>query len=145
MIPLLQIPLFIIFKSRSARISKFLEKNLTKLIRLANLFVMIMSIVFSLFVGIIIEVKKRNGSYNKFFVPSLITICWIIFLLPFIVIIPLVATVLENDSNEFKFFVKSSIIGSAFLLMIGVTLLAIFVNIIFQVQSTLLFDNFNDS
>jgi len=95
---------------------------------------MIISILFSIFVGATIEVKKRSGPYHKFFVPSFVSLCWIIILLPFIVIIPLVSAVLENDSDNYKVFVKGSLVGSAFLLMFGVTLFAIIVNVIFQVK-----------
>jgi len=111
--------------------------SFTFLTSLANLIVMIICIFYSLFVAGIIEVKKRSGPFHKFFVPSFISLFWIIVILPFVVIIPLVAAVLVTYSDDFKTFVKLSLVSSAFLLMFGVTSFAILFNVIFQVKNFL--------
>jgi len=118
LIPIFEIPFFFIFDDRVGRTALVL--------------IMIVCIFFSLFVAGIIELKKRSGPFHKFFVPSFISLFWVIVILPFVVIIPMVAAILVTYSDDFKVFVKLSLLGSAFLLMFGVTSFAILFNIIFQ-------------
>lgn len=93
---------------------------------------MICSFLVSVFVGGLIELKKRSGPYHKFFVPAFIGLCWLFVVLPFFVAIPLITIVFATDDSTFELLVKGSLTGSAFLLMIGVTALAIVINVFFQ-------------
>lgn len=93
---------------------------------------MICSFLVSIFVGGLIELKKRSGPYHKFFVPAFVGLCWLFVIIPFFVAIPLVSIVFVTDDDSFELLVKGSLTGSAFLLMIGVTALAIVINVFFQ-------------
>jgi len=90
------------------------------------------SVFFSIFLAVMIEVKKRSGPYHKFFIPSFISLCWIFVVIPFVVCIPLLAILFNHDAEKFVSLIKGSLTGLAFLLMIGVTILAIVVNVFFQ-------------
>lgn len=86
----------------------------------------------SLFIIGLIEIKKRSGPFHKFFIPAFVGICWIFVVFPFIVLIPLLAIIFNQDNSKFESLIKGSLTGSAFLLMIGVTVLAIVINVFFQ-------------
>jgi len=118
LIPAMQIPLLFVLDSRQSRI--------------INLVIMIGSAMISLFIIGLVEIKKRSGPFHKFFIPAFVGICWIFVVFPFIVLIPLLAIIFNRDDSKFEYLIKGSLTGSAFLLMIGVTVLAIVVNVLFQ-------------
>lgn len=98
----------------------------------ANLFTMILSILFSVIVGLVLEFKKRTGPFHKFFVPMIVTICWLFFIIPYLVMFPIVAAVIPGETEEYKIFLKTLILVSAFCFMLLNTSIAIILNIILQ-------------
>jgi len=118
LIPALQIPLFFVFQTRQSQI--------------VNLVILIGSSMMSLFIIGLVEIKKRSGPFHKFFIPAFVGICWIFVVFPFVVLIPLLAIIFNQDKNKFESLIKGTLTGSAFLLMIGVTVLAIVINVFFQ-------------
>ncbi len=98
----------------------------------ANLFVMIVSILFSLIVGLVLEIKKRVGPYHKFFVPALISVCWCFCIIPYIVGFPLASSFMNDNSTQYEIFVKVTLAASAFFLIMLTSGLAIILNVFLQ-------------
>lgn len=117
-IPLMQIPLFFVLQDSGAR--------------QANLFTMILSILFSIIVGLVLEFKKRTGPFHKFFVPVIVTICWLFFIMPYLVLFPIVSAVMPGETYDYEMFLKILILASAFCFMLLNTSIAIILNIILQ-------------
>lgn len=117
LIPLLQIPLFFVLDSGGKK---------------ANLFIMIVSILFAIVVGVVLEVKKRAGPFHKFFVPVIVTICWLFFILPYLVLFPIVSAVIPGQTDNYEIFIKTLVAASAFCFILLNSSIAITLNLILQ-------------
>jgi ABC-type anion transport system duplicated permease subunit len=88
--------------------------------------------MFSIIVGLILEFKKRTGPFNKFFVPIVVTVCWCFFIIPYLVLFPIISAVIPGETDDYELFLKLLIIISALCFMLLNTSIAIILNIILQ-------------
>jgi hypothetical protein len=117
-VPILQIPLFFIFEDSGAK--------------KANLFIMLVSILFSIIVGVVLEIKKRAGPFHKFFVPVIVGICWLFFILPYLVLFPIISAVIPGETDNYEMFIKILVATSAFCFIMLNSSVAIILNLILQ-------------
>jgi hypothetical protein len=102
--------------------------------RAVGIFILIGSVIFSILSILIIELKKRLGPFAKFFVPALISFIWLLIIDPYLVVIPLIASVLTNTSSAYGTFVEFAFAGTALLVIATVTFFAILINIFLEVS-----------
>jgi hypothetical protein len=93
---------------------------------------MITSILLSVIVALLLEFKKRSGPFHKFFVPLIVSVCWLFFIMPYLVLFPIVSAVIQGETTEYEMFLKILIMASAFCFLLLNTSLAIVLNIILQ-------------
>lgn len=93
---------------------------------------MITSILLSFIVALLLEFKKRSGPFHKFFVPLIVSVCWLFFIMPYLVLFPIVSAVMNGESSEYESFLKILVMASAFCFVLLNTSLAIVLNIILQ-------------
>lgn len=93
---------------------------------------MVLSILFSIIIGLILEFKKRTGPFNKFFVPIVVTVCWLFFIMPYLVLFPIISAVIAGETDDYELFLKILILASALCFMLLNTSIAIILNIILQ-------------
>ena len=82
------------------------------------------------------SIKNGSGKYYNFNVPFLVIICWFFAIIPFGIILPSFTTFVDNNSQDFKKLLQFTIGLTAILILISVTLFAIFVNILLNVIKT---------
>lgn len=93
---------------------------------------MIVSILFSVIVGVVLEVKKRAGPFHKFFVPVIVGVCWLFFILPYLVVFPIVSAVIPGETDNYEMFIKTMVASSAFCFILLNSSIAIILNLILQ-------------
>lgn len=93
---------------------------------------MITSILLSFIVALLLEFKKRTGPFHKFFVPAIVSICWLFFIMPYLVLFPIVSAVIQGETDTYELFLKILVMASAFCFLLLNTSLAIIFNVILQ-------------
>ena len=86
-----------------------------------------------------VAIKRISGKFYNFISPFMVILCWFFVILPFGIIIPFFISIVDNNSPDFKKLFRFTIGLTAILILIAVTIFAIFANIIFNVNFILSF------
>ena len=76
------------------------------------------------------KIKNANIKLSNFFVPSSVSFCWFCCIFPFCVLPLSISIFINNENEDYAYFLKSLITSISFIVMLSVTVFAVFWNIL---------------